>query len=74
LEKLLHFLAPIAFGLGFKPVLAVYNYAVIRSLAMAVSRWHLSYQLLAIVDNFLLLEPEPISPHQSSQAVLQIWI
>jgi hypothetical protein len=79
LENLLHFLAPIAFGLGCKPVLAVYNYAAIRSLAMALARWQLSYSLLAIVDNFLILEQSMIPPHPSSkadkpQAMLQIGI
>jgi hypothetical protein len=58
LDKLLQFLAPIAFGLC-KPILAVYEEVSISTLTRAFARHHLSYSLLANVDSFLLLKESP---------------
>jgi len=58
LDKLLQFLAPIAFGLC-KPILAVYEEVSISTLTRAFARHHLSYSLLANVDSFLLLKEPP---------------
>ena len=67
LEKLLNFLAPIAFGLG-KPVLATYSRTTIRTLAKAIAKWQLGYTLLAAVEHFILLEqPPPLAPQLSAE-------
>jgi hypothetical protein len=62
LDKLLQFLAPIAFGLC-KPILAVYEEVSISTLTRAFARHQLSYSLLANVDSFLLLK-EPSGGEQ----------
>jgi hypothetical protein len=55
LDKLLQFLAPIAFGLC-KPHLAIYDEATMRILAMAIVRHDLGRSLLANVEGFQLFK------------------